>query len=69
MNAGWIPNLLIDEQKRTCVANANKLLKMYPKFNKKAFHNFVTIDETWVYYFEAKQKSSNRIWANNSKMS
>lgn len=63
INARWIPHLLTDEQKRTRVANAKKLLKMYPKYNKKAFDNFVTGDETWVYYFEPKRKCSNRIWA------
>ena len=36
---------------------------MYPKYNKKAFDNLVTSDKTWVYYFEPKQKCSNRIWA------
>jgi hypothetical protein len=37
---------------RTHVANAKNLLKMYPNYNKKASHNFVTGDEAWVYYFE-----------------
>ena len=39
------------------------MLKMYPKYSKKAFDNIVTGDETWVYYFETKRKVSNRIWA------
>jgi hypothetical protein len=34
-------------------------LKMYFKYNKKAYHNFVTGDETWVYNFEPKRKCSN----------
>ena len=27
--------------------NGKKLLKMYPKYSKKAFDNIVTCDETW----------------------
>ena len=33
------------------------------KYSKKANDNLVTGDETWVNYFEPKQKCSNRIWA------
>ena len=42
---------------------AIKLLKMYPKYSKKAFDNIVTGEVTWVYYFEPKRKVANRIWA------
>ena len=46
-----------------CSQCKRKLLKMYPKYSKKAFNNLVTGDETWVYYFEPKWKCSNWIWA------
>ena len=36
--------------------NGKKLIKMYPKYSKKAFDKIVTGDETWVYYFEPKRK-------------
>ena len=55
--------LLTGEQKRTRVAYAKKLPKMYPNYSEKAFDNLITGDETWVYYFEPKRKCSNRIWA------
>ena len=41
---------------------------MYPKYSKKAFDNLVAVDETWVYYFEPKQKCSNRIWATKNAL-
>ena len=47
--------------------NGKKLLKMYPKYSKKVLDNKVTGDETWVYYFEPKQKCSNQIWATKKK--
>ena len=48
INARWIPHLLSDEQKRSCVLNAKKLLKVFPKYSKKSLNNSITGDETWV---------------------
>ena len=59
----WVPHLLTDEQKRQRVKVAKKLLKMFPKYDKKQFANVVTGDETWVHYFEPVRKVSNKIWA------
>ena len=39
---------------------------MYQKYTKKTFDNLVTGDETWVYYFDPKRKSSNKIWASEN---
>ena len=55
--------MLTDEQKKTRVTLAKKLLKKYPKYSEKAFDIKITGDETWVYYFEPKRKVANRIWA------
>ena len=46
MNARWISHLLTDEQKRSCVLNHKKLLKMFPEYSKNSFNNLVTGDET-----------------------
>ena len=56
-------HLLTYKQNKTRVTMAEKLLKMYPKYSKKAFDYIVTGDETWVYYFEPKLKVANRMWA------
>ena len=63
MNARWIPHWLTDEQNRSHLLNAKKLLKVFPKYSKKSFSELVTGDETWVYFFEPKRKCSNRVWA------
>ena len=42
---------------------AKKLLKMYPKFDRKKIVNIVTGDETWVHFFEPQRKIDNKIWA------
>ena len=31
---------------------------MFPICSTKSFYNLVTVDETWVYYFEPKRKCS-----------
>ena len=36
---------------------------MFPKYDKKQFANVVTVDETWVHYFEPFRKVSNKIRA------
>ena len=61
ISARWVPHLLTDEQKRQRVKVAEKLLQMFPKYDKNA--NVVTGDETWVHYFEPVRKVSNKIWA------
>ena len=59
ISARWVPRLLTDEQKRQQVKVAIKLLQMFPKYSKKQFANLVTVDETWVHYFEPVRKVSN----------
>ena len=63
ISARWVPHLLTDEQRRQRVKVAEKLLQMFPKYDKKQFANVVTGDETWVHYFEPVRKVSNKIWA------
>ena len=41
----------------------NKLLQMFPKYDKKQLANVVTCDETWVHYFKPVRKVSNMNWA------
>ena len=46
INAKWIPHFLTDGQKKTRVTMTKKILKMYPKYSKKALDNIFTGDET-----------------------
>lgn len=60
--ARWIPHLLTPEQKKLRVNTAKKLLKMFPKFDRRVFANIVTGDETWVHFFEPRRKIDNKVW-------
>ena len=61
--ARWIPHILTKDQLTQRVKMAKKLLKLYPKFERKGFVNIVTGDETWVHFFEPHRKIDNKIWA------
>ncbi|XP_053373991.1 histone-lysine N-methyltransferase SETMAR-like [Mercenaria mercenaria] len=60
--ARWTLYLLTEDQKKQRVSAAQKLLKLYPKFNQRTFSNFVTGDDTWVHYYQPVRKCSNTIW-------
>ena len=49
--ARWIPHILTNKQKTARVKMAKKILKMYPKFDRKKIVNIVTGDEAWVHLF------------------
>ena len=63
ITARWIPHLLSDRQKRVRLETARKLLKMFPKYQRKQFSDSITGDETWVHFFELTRKINNTIWA------
>lgn len=63
ITARWIPHLLTDKQKRVRLQTARKLLKMFPKYERKQFSDIITGDETWVHFFEPTRKINNKIWA------
>ena len=63
ISARWIPHLVTKEQKLARVRIAKQLLKQLPKYNNGSFTNIVTGDETWVHFYEPKQKVQSKIWA------
>ena len=63
ISARSLPHLVTKEQKLARVRIAKLLLKQFPKYNNQSFANIVTDDETWVHFYEPKQKIQNKIWA------
>ena len=41
---------------------ARKLLKRFPRYDKKLFMNIATGDESWIHFFEPHRKISNQVW-------
>ena len=63
ISARWISHLVTKEQKLARVRIAKQLLKQFQKYNNRSFTNIITGDETWVHFYEPKQKIQNKIWA------
>ena len=56
LTARWVPKFLIDEQMATRASACSALLKRFR--SKDNFHlRLVTVDETWVHYYEPENKA------------
>ena len=61
ITARWVPKSLSDEQMGTRASICNALLK---RFRSKGdfLLRLVTVDETWVYYYQTENKAQSRQW-------
>ena len=61
LTARWIPKSFSDEQMATRASVCSALLK---RFRSKAdfLLRVVTVDETWVHYYEPEDKTQSRQW-------
>ena len=61
LTARWVPKSLSDEQMATRASVCSALLKRFR--SKDDFHFCqVTIDETWVHYYEPDNNAQSRQW-------
>ena len=61
LTARWVPKSLSDEQMTTRASVCSALLKRCR--SKVDFHlRLVTVDETWVHYYETENKTQIRQW-------
>ena len=68
LTARWVPKSLSDEQMATTASVCSTLLK---HFRSKDYFllRLVTVDETWVHYYEAENKAESsvgRAWVSES---
>ena len=54
--AGWVPHLLIEEQKTQGLKCAREFLKTYKGCNSRVISNLLIGDETWVHMFEPQRR-------------
>ena len=59
LTARWVPKSLSDEQMATRASVCSALLK---RFRSKVLLRLVTVDETWVHYYEPENKALSRQW-------
>ena len=60
LTARWVPKSLSDEQMATRASECSALLKRFR--SKDDFLRLVTVDETWVHYYEPENKAQSRQW-------
>ena len=61
LTARWVPKSLSDEQMATRASVCSALLKRF-RSNDDFLLLLVTVDETWVHYYEPENKAQNRQW-------
>ena len=61
LTARWVPKSLSDEQMATRASVCSALLKRFRSKDDFLLH-LVTVDETWVHYYEPENKAQNRQW-------
>ena len=62
LTACWVPKSLSDEQMATRVSVCNALLKRFRSKEDDFLSRLVTVDETWVHYYEPENKAQSRQW-------
>ena len=58
--AHWVPKSLSDEQMATRASVYSILLKRFKSKEEDFLSCLVTLDETWVHYYEPENKAQNR---------
>ena len=60
--ACWVPKSLSDEKMATRASVCSPLLKRFRSKEDDFLSRLVTVDETWVHYYEAENKAHSRQW-------
>ena len=60
LKAHWVPNSLSDEQMETRASVYSALLKRFKSKEDDFLSRLVTVDETWVHYYEPENKAQSR---------
>ena len=60
LTASWVPNSLNDEQMATRASVYSALLKRFRSKEDDFLSRLVTVDETWVHYYEPENKAQSR---------
>ena len=60
LTALWVPKSLSDQQMATRASVNSALLKRFRSKEDKFLSRLVTVDETWVHYYESENKAQSR---------
>ena len=62
LTAHWIPKSLSDEQMATRASVCSVLLKRFRSKEDDFLSRLLTVDETWVHYYELENKAQSHQW-------
>ena len=62
LTAHWVPKSLSDKQMATRASVCSALLKRFSSKEDDFLSRLVTVDETWVHYYEPENKAQSRQW-------
>ena len=62
LTAHWVPKSLSDEQMATRASICSTLLKRFRSKEDDFLSRLVTVDETWIHYYEPENKAQSRQW-------
>ena len=62
LTARWVPKSLSDEQMATRASVCSALLMRFRSKEDDFLSRLVTVDETWVHYYEPENKAQSRQW-------
>lgn len=58
----WIPRLFTPDQKQQSVYDSERCLGLFKRDKKDFLRRYVTMDETWIYYYTPESKRSSAEW-------
>ena len=62
LTARWVPKSLSDEQMAIRASVCSALLKRFRSKEDDFLSRLVTVDETWIHYYELQNKAQSRQW-------
>ena len=62
ITARWVPKSLSDKQMATRASVCSALLKRFRSKEDDFLSRLMTVDETWVHYYEPENKAQSRHW-------
>ena len=61
----WVPRLLTEEEKQVQVSVSMTFLRKVESYSS-FLSRIITMDETWVHYYEPKDKGMLMVWKNHN---
>ncbi|KAG5311614.1 SETMR methyltransferase, partial [Acromyrmex insinuator] len=68
LSARWVPHLLTVDHKRDRVTISKQCLGIFQRNPDEFLHRFITMDETWIYYFTSGTKEQSKQWTSLSEL-